>query len=154
MTVICNYLEDVIENAWCPSLLTKLNASFTWVVHSRLISSYKFVIHHFMSLPHFKPIKIWILIEIMPSKKPCTLDYIFSLMQRVCAPTWNMESPSCDRDVDISWISVRCNNYDCTNFCFFQKLQWSVLLQIVLNTCTVEWGELGHWCELGQTFSE
>ena len=23
-----------------------------------------------------------------------------------------------------------------------------------LNTCTVEWGELGHWCELRQKFSE
>ena len=52
MTVICNYLEDVIKNVWCPSLCTKVNALFE-VIHSQLISSYKFVIHHVMNLLHF-----------------------------------------------------------------------------------------------------
>ena len=46
MTVIC--MEDVIENAWCPGLLTELNALFG-IVDTQLISSYKFVIQHFMN---------------------------------------------------------------------------------------------------------
>ena len=32
MTVLCNYLEDVIENVWCPGLCAKLNALFE-VIH-------------------------------------------------------------------------------------------------------------------------
>ena len=144
MTVICNYLEDVIENVWCPDLCAKLNTLFE-VIHSQLISNYKFVIHHVMNLLHFNT---WILKLCHVKEAWLVLFLKFSLndaegyviQHEMC------KCPSCCRVVDISWIFM----WDVVISkiilnVVFSKLhiivQWSVVYTCVvcyLNTCSVK----------------
>ena len=141
MTVICNYLEDVIKNVWCPGLCAKVNALFE-VIHSQLISSYKFVIHYVMNLLHFN---IWILKLCYVRKDDLFYSWSFHwMMQR---DMWsNMKCANALAVVDISWIFM----WDVVISkiilnVVFSKLhiivQWSVVYTCVvcyLNTCSVK----------------